>query len=74
VKVWCAHADEMERVFGNRPFYSVNNAGVRYTSLVSNASWQDWDWANDVNINGVFNGVRTFSAAQRGMAKARIFS
>src|SRR5512139_3772382 len=36
------------------------NAGVGIPALISNVSWQDWDWAMDVNINGVFNGVRTF--------------
>lgn len=52
-------ADEAERVFGNVHLL-VNNAGVGIPALLSNVSWQDWDWAMDVNINGVFNGVRTF--------------
>jgi NAD(P)-dependent dehydrogenase (short-subunit alcohol dehydrogenase family) len=52
-------ADEAERVFG--PVHLlVNNAGVGHPGLLSQVSWQDWDWALDVNINGVFNGVRTF--------------
>jgi NAD(P)-dependent dehydrogenase (short-subunit alcohol dehydrogenase family) len=52
-------ADEAERVFG--PVHLVvNNAGVGIPALLSNVSWQDWDWAMDVNLNGVFNGVRTF--------------
>jgi NAD(P)-dependent dehydrogenase (short-subunit alcohol dehydrogenase family) len=52
-------ADEAERVFG--PVHLlVNNAGVGLPALLSAVSWQDWDWALDVNINGVFNGVRTF--------------
>jgi NAD(P)-dependent dehydrogenase (short-subunit alcohol dehydrogenase family) len=52
-------ADEAERMFGNVHLL-VNNAGVGIPALVSQVSWQDWDWAMDVNINGVFNGIRTF--------------
>jgi NAD(P)-dependent dehydrogenase (short-subunit alcohol dehydrogenase family) len=52
-------ADEAERVFGNVHLL-VNNAGVGLPALLSKVSWEDWDWALDVNINGVFNGVRTF--------------
>jgi NAD(P)-dependent dehydrogenase (short-subunit alcohol dehydrogenase family) len=52
-------ADEAERVFGNVHLL-VNNAGVGVATPASTVSWQDWDWALDVNINGVFNGVRTF--------------
>jgi NAD(P)-dependent dehydrogenase (short-subunit alcohol dehydrogenase family) len=52
-------ADEAESVFGNVHLL-VNNAGVGLPALISRVSWQDWDWALDVNINGVFNGVRTF--------------
>lgn len=52
-------ADEAERTFG--PVHLLcNNAGVGITSFISNASWQDWDWAMDVNVNGVFSGIRTF--------------
>jgi NAD(P)-dependent dehydrogenase (short-subunit alcohol dehydrogenase family) len=52
-------ADEAERVFGNVHLL-VNNAGVGVPALLSDVSWQDWDWAMDVNINGVFGGVHTF--------------
>jgi len=52
-------ADEVEAVFG--PVHLLcNNAGVGLPALLSDVSWRDWDWAVDVNINGVFNGVRTF--------------
>lgn len=52
-------ADEAEARFG--PVHLlVNNAGIGLPALLSNVSWQDWDWAMDVNLNGVFNGVRTF--------------
>ncbi|HXC59221.1 MAG TPA: SDR family NAD(P)-dependent oxidoreductase [Steroidobacteraceae bacterium] len=52
-------ADEAERVFGNVHLL-CNNAGVGVPAQISSVSWQDWDWAMDVNVNGVFNGVRTF--------------
>lgn len=52
-------AEETQRRFGNVHLV-VNNAGVGITATLSNVSWQDWDWAMDVNVNGVFNGVRTF--------------
>jgi NAD(P)-dependent dehydrogenase (short-subunit alcohol dehydrogenase family) len=52
-------ADEVERVFGNVHLV-VNNAGVGIPALLSNVSWQDWDWSLDVNVSGIFNGVRTF--------------
>ncbi len=52
-------ADEAERLFG--PVHLlVNNAGIGLPVTLTEVSWQDWDWALDVNINGVFNGVRTF--------------
>jgi NAD(P)-dependent dehydrogenase (short-subunit alcohol dehydrogenase family) len=52
-------ADEAERTFGNVHLL-CNNAGVGLPAQVSTVSWQDWDWALDVNINGVFSGVHTF--------------
>jgi NAD(P)-dependent dehydrogenase (short-subunit alcohol dehydrogenase family) len=52
-------ADEVERRFGNVHLV-VNNAGIGVPALLSNVSWQDWDWSMDVNVNGIFNGVRTF--------------
>jgi NAD(P)-dependent dehydrogenase (short-subunit alcohol dehydrogenase family) len=52
-------ADEVERVFGNVHLL-CNNAGVGLPVPLSVVSWQDWDWALDVNVNGVFSGVRTF--------------
>jgi len=38
----------------------VNNAGVAIIGGLSKASYDDWDWGMSVNLNGVFNGVRTF--------------
>ncbi len=51
-------ADEAERVFG-KVHVLCNNAGIGISSPVSAASYADWDWGIDVNLNGVFNGVHT---------------
>ena len=51
-----AAADEAERVFG-KLHVLCNNAGIGISAEVSKASYQDWDWGVDVNLNGVFNGV-----------------
>jgi NAD(P)-dependent dehydrogenase (short-subunit alcohol dehydrogenase family) len=51
-------ADEAQQVFGNVHLLA-NNAGVGVTALASTCSYQDWDWAIDVNLNGVFNGIHT---------------
>ena len=53
---YAAAADEAERVFG-KVHVLCNNAGIGISSEVSKASYDDWDWAVDVNLNGVFNGV-----------------
>jgi len=52
-------ADETERVFG-KVHVIVNNAGVGVFGGLSKATYDDWDWGMNVNVNGVFNGVRTF--------------
>jgi len=51
-------ADEAREVFGNVHLLA-NNAGVGIPALASTCSYEDWDWAMDVNINGVFNGIHT---------------
>jgi NAD(P)-dependent dehydrogenase (short-subunit alcohol dehydrogenase family) len=38
----------------------VNNAGVGVIGGLSKATYDDWDWAMGVNLNGVFNGIRSF--------------
>ena len=55
---FAAAADEAERVFG-KVHVLCNNAGIGIASPVSEASYADWDWGVDVNLNGVFNGVHT---------------
>jgi NAD(P)-dependent dehydrogenase (short-subunit alcohol dehydrogenase family) len=53
---YAAAADEAERVFG-KVHVLCNNAGIGISAEVSKASYEDWDWGIDVNLNGVFNGV-----------------
>jgi NAD(P)-dependent dehydrogenase (short-subunit alcohol dehydrogenase family) len=38
----------------------VNNAGIAVIGGLSKATYDDWDWGMSVNLNGVFNGIRTF--------------
>lgn len=38
----------------------VNNAGVGIIGGLSTATYDDWDWGMGVNLDGVFNGIRTF--------------
>jgi len=52
-------ADEAERVFG-KVHLLCNNAGIGVRALVSSASYKDWDWAMNVNVGGVFNGIKAF--------------
>jgi NAD(P)-dependent dehydrogenase (short-subunit alcohol dehydrogenase family) len=52
-------ADEAGRVFGNVHLL-VNNAGIGIASQVSTCTWNDWDWAVNTNINGIYSGIRTF--------------
>jgi NAD(P)-dependent dehydrogenase (short-subunit alcohol dehydrogenase family) len=54
-----AAADESERVFG-KVHVLVNNAGVVSFERFSATTYEDWDWTIGVNVNGVFNGIRTF--------------
>lgn len=52
-------ANEAQSVFGNVHLL-VNNAGVGVSMPVSQCSHQDWDWAMEVNVTGVFNGIHVF--------------
>jgi len=55
-KAYEAAAADAERKFG-KIHVLCNNAGIGISSAVSDASYKDWDWGIDVNLNGVFNGV-----------------
>jgi NAD(P)-dependent dehydrogenase (short-subunit alcohol dehydrogenase family) len=57
-EAYAAAADEAERAFG-KIHVLCNNAGIGISSAVSEATYKDWDWGIDVNLNGVFNGVHT---------------
>jgi len=54
---YAAAADEAERAFG-KIHILCNNAGIGILRSIGTASWEDWDWAVDVNLNAVFNGVK----------------
>jgi NAD(P)-dependent dehydrogenase (short-subunit alcohol dehydrogenase family) len=54
-----AVADEVERKFG-RIHILINNAGAGILVPVAHATYNDWDWALDVNIRGVINGIQSF--------------
>lgn len=54
-----AVADEVERRFG-RVDILVNNVGAGILVPVSRATYNDWDWALNVNIGGVINGIQSF--------------
>jgi NAD(P)-dependent dehydrogenase (short-subunit alcohol dehydrogenase family) len=52
-------ADKVVEVFG-KVHVLCNNAGIGVLGGIKEARYADWDWILDVNLNGVFNGVRTF--------------
>ena len=38
-----------------------NNAGVVVGGPIDQMTYNDWDWVTNVNINGVINGIQTFT-------------
>jgi len=50
-------ADEAERVFGNIHLL-CNNAGVGIRTLITEATFEDWDFGMAVNVGGVINGLK----------------
>ena len=52
-------ADETERVFG-KVHLLCNNAGIGVIGPVKLATFDDWDWALNVMIGGVVNGIQIF--------------
>ena len=52
-------ADEAERVFG-KVHILCNNAGIGIIGPIKQAKFDDWDWALDIMIGGVINGIQTF--------------
>ena len=58
-KAYAGAADEAEKVFGPVQLL-CNTAGVSIFGPMQNATYDDWDWIMNVNVNGVINGIRTF--------------
>ena len=52
-------ADETEGHFG-KVHVLCNNAGINVFGPIEQASYDDWDWIMDVNLNAVFNGIKSF--------------
>jgi NAD(P)-dependent dehydrogenase (short-subunit alcohol dehydrogenase family) len=52
-------ADETERVFG-KVHVLCNNAGIGVIGPIKQAKFDDWDWALNVMIGGVVNGIQIF--------------
>lgn len=54
-----AAADDVEKHFG-KLHVLCNNAGINVFGPIDQASYDDWDWIMDVNLNSVFNGIHCF--------------
>jgi NAD(P)-dependent dehydrogenase (short-subunit alcohol dehydrogenase family) len=52
-----AATEEAEAMFG-KLHVLCNNAGIGILRKISRATDDDWDWAIDVNLNSMFNGVK----------------
>ena len=56
-EAFAAAAEEAEAIFG-KLHVLCNNAGIGLLKPITKASEADWDWAVDVNLNSMFNGVK----------------
>jgi NAD(P)-dependent dehydrogenase (short-subunit alcohol dehydrogenase family) len=54
---FAAAVDEAEAMFG-KLHVLCNNAGIGLLKPIGKASEADWDWAIDINLNSMFNGVK----------------
>lgn len=52
-------ADETEARF-DKVHILCNNAGINVFGPIEEAGYDDWDWIMDVNLNAVFNGLKSF--------------
>lgn len=57
-EAYAAAAEEAERACG-KLHVLCNNAGIGILKSLATASYADWDWAVDVNLSAVFNGLKT---------------
>lgn len=64
-----ALADQAEKRFG-AVHLLFNNAGVTSGGPVWQSTERDWDWVLGVNLNGVVNGVRSFTPRMLAAAAA----
>ena len=53
-------ADATEERFG-KVHVVCNNAGVAVGGPIDQMAYNDWDWVNKVNLDGVVNGIQTFT-------------
>jgi NAD(P)-dependent dehydrogenase (short-subunit alcohol dehydrogenase family) len=60
-------ADRVEAQFGPVSLL-FNNAGVNLFQPIEDSSYDDWDWAMGVNLQGVINGVMTFAPRMKARA------
>jgi len=52
-------AEETVRVFG-KVHLLCNNAGINVFKTVDESTYEDWDWITGINLDGVFNGIKSF--------------
>ncbi len=55
-----AAADAAEARF-DKVHVVCNNAGVAVGGPIDQMTYNDWDWVTNVNLNGVVNGIQTFT-------------
>jgi NAD(P)-dependent dehydrogenase (short-subunit alcohol dehydrogenase family) len=58
-EAYAAAVDEAVQAFG-KIHVLCNNAGIGILRSIGSASFEDWDWAVDVNLNAIFTGVKLF--------------
>jgi NADP-dependent 3-hydroxy acid dehydrogenase YdfG len=58
-RTYASAADQVEKRLGPVQLL-MNTAGVSQRGPIETASYADWDWMMDVNLNGIINGIQTF--------------
>lgn len=56
---WAAVADRLEREWGTVQIL-CSNAGVNFIGATQEATYEDWDFALQVNVGGAISAVKTF--------------